>query len=251
VVAGGAVYKIQRDNQEITLTTDDPDIEVVLKRKGELVRIRDKKSGQAWELNTLTNQIGLVGRPEGLKLELPGKEPFVLRRKGEKVFTITRAPRAAASKGTSARADEKLIIGRWVPVAAELGGEPVPKAILDTLRPELTFSSRKVTWRVRPPAALVEAIKRLASKGLPKELPAVLKRGEEGAYHLDPTKTPRAVDLIYLGPIRKTMLGIYSLKGDTLKISMVIDPDRVEERPAAFATRPGVLQVTITFRRAR
>jgi WD40 repeat protein len=93
LIAGAVVYKIQRGNEEITIKTDDPDIEVVMKRKGELVRIRDTKSNQVWELNTLTNEIGLVDHPDGLTVRLPEKEPFVLRRKGQDVFTVTRLPK--------------------------------------------------------------------------------------------------------------------------------------------------------------
>ena len=40
LTAAGVVFKIQRDNQEITIQTDDPDIDVVMKRKGEVVLIR-------------------------------------------------------------------------------------------------------------------------------------------------------------------------------------------------------------------
>lgn len=239
----GAVYKIQRDNEEITITTNDPDIEVVMKRKGELVCIRDPRSGQTWELNTLTNQVGLADQPEGLKLELPGREPFVLRRKGHRVFTVTWAP---------IESDEKLIQGEWQPVAAELGGEALPKELSDTLKPRATFSAGKVMWRVEPPAGIVRLLEGQGGKAplpLPKELAAVLKRGAEGVYHLDPTKTPRAIDLVWLGPVRKTLLGIYSLKGNTLKLSMAIDPERADQRPTDFVTRPGVMKVTMTFRR--
>ena len=72
LAAASVVYKIQRDNQEITIETDDPDVEVVMKRKGELVRIRDAKTGQTWEYDTLRKQIGLGGQPGGLKLGVAG-----------------------------------------------------------------------------------------------------------------------------------------------------------------------------------
>ena len=61
-----------------------------------LRRVRDPKSGQTWELNTLTNEIGLVDQPDGLTVLLPTKEPFVLRRKGQDVFTVTRGLRSRA-----------------------------------------------------------------------------------------------------------------------------------------------------------
>src|SRR5262245_16729475 len=66
VLVAGVVFKIYRDNQEITISTDDPDIEVVMKRKGEVVLIRDAKTGTAWEYDTLKNLIGQADTPDGL-----------------------------------------------------------------------------------------------------------------------------------------------------------------------------------------
>lgn len=94
------VYKVQRDNEEVVIETDDPDVEVVMLRKGELVRLRDPKSGQTWELNTLTSQLGLVDQPDGLTVGLPGREPFVLRRNGREVFRVTRLPRVVPTPPT-------------------------------------------------------------------------------------------------------------------------------------------------------
>jgi WD40 repeat protein len=93
VLLGAFVFRIATDKGEITLQTDDPDIEVVIKRGGELVRIIDLKSKQTWELDTAKMQIGLADQPEGLKIELPGKEPFTLRRGDRGRLTITRQPK--------------------------------------------------------------------------------------------------------------------------------------------------------------
>jgi uncharacterized protein (TIGR03067 family) len=248
--AGGVVYRIERDNQVITIRTDDPDVEVVMRRNGEVVLVRDAKTGQTWEYDTLKNQIGLAGRPAGLKLGVAGKEPFVLRRAGKDVFTVTRAPRA--TPGVPTASDGERIKGVWRPVAVEIGGQALPKDFVDMMQASITFADGKVTSRVHPPPALVKAIEGLANQSpspIPQGLPAAWARGEEGVYHLDPTKTPKAIDVTVLGPIRKTMLGIYALNGDTLKICMAMDPDRVDQRPADFATRPGVTTVTVTLRR--
>ena len=113
---GSVVYKIQRDNQEITITTDDPDIEVVMKRKGEVVRIVDKKSGQIWKYDTIKNRIGLADQPDGLQLELPQGGSIVMKRQGDKdarVFTIARNPKPEApetiSSATGAEAIERFL----------------------------------------------------------------------------------------------------------------------------------------------
>ena len=90
VTAGAVIFKIERDNQIVQVEVNDPDIEVVMKRKGEIVLIRDAKTNQTFEYDMIKHQIGMVDHPDGLRLEVSGKEPFVLRRKGERVFTITR-----------------------------------------------------------------------------------------------------------------------------------------------------------------
>ncbi len=93
VLIAAIVVKIQRDNQEITIQTDDPDIEVVMKRKGEVLRIVDKKSGKFWDIDTTKNDMAQADSPDGLTVKLPDSEPFVLRRNGKDVFKITRIPR--------------------------------------------------------------------------------------------------------------------------------------------------------------
>jgi serine/threonine protein kinase len=92
-----ATYRVQTDSGEITLQTDDPDVEVVMKRGGQLVRIIDPKSKQTWELDTTTYQIGTADEPDGLKIELPRKEPFVLKRGNTGILRVTRAPKIAVN----------------------------------------------------------------------------------------------------------------------------------------------------------
>jgi RNA polymerase sigma-70 factor (ECF subfamily) len=66
----------------------------------------------------------------------------------------------------------------------------------------------------------------------------------EATYVLDPTKTPKAIDLTPdRGPAKgKTLSGIYELEGDRLKVCFVT-PEAEEEkgkgRPTQFATKPG------------
>ena len=86
LAVAGVVYKIQRDNEVITISTDDPDIEVVMKRNGELIRIVDSKTKQAWELDTKKLRL----KPDGgeLTIDLPEKGPLVIRRNGDVAVTI-------------------------------------------------------------------------------------------------------------------------------------------------------------------
>ena len=88
--AAALLVHIQTDQSEITIETDDPAIELVVKKGGRLVRIFDPQSKQAWELDPEKYQLGMADQPDGLTIDLAGRQPFVLKRKGEKLVTISR-----------------------------------------------------------------------------------------------------------------------------------------------------------------
>jgi hypothetical protein len=90
-----AVYRIQTERGEIVLRTDDPHLEVVIRRSGRLVRIRDRKTGQVWALDTDNYRIGMADRPGGLTIALPDREPLTLVRGDKPILTVTRGPAAA------------------------------------------------------------------------------------------------------------------------------------------------------------
>jgi uncharacterized protein (TIGR03067 family) len=130
------------------------------------------------------------------------------------------------------RPDEELILGTWKPEKVEIQGEAMPAAFIEAVGPRLTFTREKMT---------VEADARSPFS----------KLAVEAVYHLDATKSPKTIDIIYLSPVKKTLLGIYTLEGDTLKLCMSIDPDRVADRATEFATKPGSLRGILTLRRQR
>ncbi len=101
LLAAGVVYKIERDDVVVTIQTDDPDIEVVLRRNGDLVRIVDAKAKQSWELDT--RKMRLTPGGGELSVDLPGREPLVLRRNGDAAVTIRRQPPPPAAVGGAAR----------------------------------------------------------------------------------------------------------------------------------------------------
>jgi serine/threonine protein kinase/WD40 repeat protein len=111
LTVGGMVYKLVRENEEIEIRTNDPDIEVVMKRNGEVLRVVDKKTGQAWTIDTAKNEIAQADTPEGLSVKLPDREPLVLRRNGKDVFTVTRTPTtpAAAKPAASPPGTPRLV----------------------------------------------------------------------------------------------------------------------------------------------
>jgi uncharacterized protein (TIGR03067 family) len=247
LLAGAVVFKVQRDNQEITIATDDPDVEVVMKRKGDVLRIIDNKSGERWELDTTTNQIGLADAPDGLRFELPQGAAVIVRRRGTRdgkpAFTITRTPAPPR--------DRELILGTWEAVAAEANGEPAPKAALDALKPTITFQADK--FNAHPGAILPKHFLDILERALgSKETVARLSKGVEGVYKLDPAKAPRTIDLTVLGDdLRRDALGLYELEGDTLKVCLALNPENVAERPTEFSSKPkgDSVRVVVTFKR--
>jgi uncharacterized protein (TIGR03067 family) len=72
------------------------------------------------------------------------------------------------------------------------------------------------------------------------------KNPKEGTYQLDPTKTPRAIDISEAG--RVVGYGIYQLDGDTLTLCVA---RANATRPTAFATADGTPTVLIVFKRAK
>jgi uncharacterized protein (TIGR03067 family) len=233
------VIKIEYNNQVIEVRTDDTDIEVAMKRKGEVLRVIDRKSEQTWVIDTATNQIAQADQPGGLRLTLPKtNEAVILRRDGKEVFRVTRVP-----------SDRNLIQGVWRGVAAELGGQSMPPEFINAIKPTLTFTAEKCTGR--PAGTLPKAfLEMAAAKGmLPKQAAAIVEKGVEGVYHLDPARSPKTIDFFTLGEYHRTGLGLYLLEGDTLKLCFSIDPERVGDRPTEFATKAGEMRAILTLKR--
>jgi uncharacterized protein (TIGR03067 family) len=112
----------------------------------------------------------------------------------------------------------KKLQGTWQFVSQEVGGKPVPPAQLAKMT--ITFTGDK--WAVRADGKVVQA----------------------GTHKLDPTKKPAQVDAVVTEGEDKgsTMLGIYELKGDTMKACF--DPAG-KERPTSFTTQAGQMAVII------
>ncbi len=81
LIGGVAVYRIQTDNGELVITTDNPDVEVVIRQKGKVVRIIDTKTSKEVTLDSGRYELELKGKAEGLKLS---PDRFTIRR-GETV----------------------------------------------------------------------------------------------------------------------------------------------------------------------
>jgi uncharacterized protein (TIGR03067 family) len=118
--------------------------------------------------------------------------------------------RPAAPGDEKAKTDKELLQATWVEESRG-DGEKVPEGD----RWKLVFEGDKATWR---------------SKG----------KEHQGTFTLDPTRTPKEIDLNLADPTL-TLNGIYELKGDTLK-TLWRENDR-EGLPKTFDPKEGVLIV--------
>ena len=112
----------------------------------------------------------------------------------------------------------KEIQGTWKFVSQEMDGKPRPKEELE--KQTITFEGDK--WTVRRDGKVVQA----------------------GTHKFDPAKKPPQVDAAVTEGEDKgsTMLGIYELKGDTLKVCF--DP-KGKERPADFTSKAGRMTAVV------
>src|SRR5262249_16263325 len=90
LVVAVVVYRIETDNGDIVIESDDPDVEVLVKQGDTTDTTLDGKSNQKVTLPTGDYTLSLSGEAEGLKLESP--QTFVLRRGDRKVVTVKRLP---------------------------------------------------------------------------------------------------------------------------------------------------------------
>jgi uncharacterized protein (TIGR03067 family) len=119
----------------------------------------------------------------------------------------------------------KMIEGTWIPVTAELGGQKLPDDFLKDTK--LVLSAGRYTYHTQ--------------------------QLDQGTYKLIPTKEPKALKAMDVtgveGPNKgRTLLAIYELAGDTMRICYDLDG---KLRPDAFTTRAGTQQLLIIYKRAK
>ncbi len=85
--AGPAVYRIVTNQGELVITSDDPDVSVVIKREGEQVEIVDLKTNNKVLLRSGQYEIELAGNPEKLRLNT---DKFTLTRNGRQIVSVER-----------------------------------------------------------------------------------------------------------------------------------------------------------------
>ena len=129
------------------------------------------------------------------------------------------ATASQAAEDKKAEKDEDKIVGAWVMVSGERGGEKAPDKLVKSFR--LTYAAGgKVTVRSKQ------------------------DKEEEGTFKLDASKKPAQIDL-KVGD--KSLEGIYTLEGDNLKLCLA----EAGERPTEFKSADGSKTMLMILRREK
>ena len=118
----------------------------------------------------------------------------------------------------------KAFQGTWTPIKAELGGQPMPDAVLKTITLKLTGNEYDVTVTGEKP--------------------------DHGTWTIDTVAKPKAMTITGVnGPnAGKTFPSIYELEGDTLRVCYDLSGAK---RPTEFKTTPGTKLYLVTYKRKK
>ncbi len=131
----------------------------------------------------------------------------------------------AALAGDGVLKDRKAYVGTWQATSVTINGN---KAKDEDVRKARVVNEADGRW-----AILVEG-----------------KALFRGTHKIDPTKKPRAIDMLCTeGDAKgKTYLGIYELRNDTRKVCYA---EAGEKRPTEFSSKPGSQHILAEFRRVK
>jgi uncharacterized protein (TIGR03067 family) len=118
-----------------------------------------------------------------------------------------------------AKEDMKKLEGTWVVVSAERDGKNYDRIKDD----QVVFAGDKITIKSK-------------------------ERDQKGTYKLDPSKKPKALDLISDNAGDPPVHGIYEFKGEELRICFS-RPGK--DRPTAFATQAGSEMTLVVMKRVK
>lgn len=119
--------------------------------------------------------------------------------------------------------DAKAMQGTWIPATAEIRGQMFPEEVRKSIK--LVIDADKYTVTVGDQA-------------------------DKGTTKIDPTKSPKTLDIAGTeGPNKgKTILAIYELKGDTLRICYDLGG---KDRPTEFKTEADKPLFLVTYQREK
>jgi RNA polymerase sigma-70 factor (ECF subfamily) len=129
--------------------------------------------------------------------------------------------------------DLEFLNGTWYVDTMGWAEKTLPKELMKGYK--FVFTGNKLTWE----AALGMTSRAGKVSALDGAFPCDFK--------IDPSKTPKEIDItLHLKQGDRTVLGIYEIKGDTLKVHYY--PSRNGRRPIDFSTKddPNIAYVTLT-----
>jgi uncharacterized protein (TIGR03067 family) len=212
--------------------TDQP-THLRVRRSGNSFYLAASPDGQTWTDVTTATDLPLAARVRvGVAVVNSINQDFTAWFEG---LSVEQSPNQAPP--AAAQADHEQIQGTWTGVSADMHGQKLPDVVVKAIGPTVTFVDGKVKWNANPSSEAKELLG-----------PVLGNFNLEGIFHLDPTKSPKTIDLTVLGqnpktplgtPAPRVLLGIYRLDGDSLEICIAIDPDHTAERPTKFESVPG------------
>jgi uncharacterized protein (TIGR03067 family) len=121
-------------------------------------------------------------------------------------------------------ADFKALQGSWIPIKAELGGNPLPADVLKTITLNLTNQNYEVT--------------------------ITGEQSDYGTWTLDTAAKPKGMTIVATkGPnTGKTFPCIYEIKGDTFRVCYDLSGAK---RPTDFKTATGTKLYLVTYNRKK
>ncbi|MFO0965528.1 MAG: TIGR03067 domain-containing protein [Gemmataceae bacterium] len=149
----------------------------------------------------------------------------------------TRRRRRRTGTRPGAKKDLELLQGTWNIDSMAWGGKSLPKDLMTGYK--FVFAGAKLTWE--------------GAIGIQSRAGKVMAIGDavyRCDFKIDPGQEPKQIDITL--PLKKgdrTLLGIYEIKGDTLKVCyFASDTGR---RPTDFATKEGLSIGYIVLTRAK
>jgi uncharacterized protein (TIGR03067 family) len=154
------------------------------------------------------------------------KENERLQKENDLLKKGIKTPTDGAGGLKTAAKDLGPLQGTWTIDAMDWGGHSLPKNLMTGYR--FVFDGSKLTW---------EGALGMMSRG--GQVSAIGEAVYKGEFKIDPGQDPKQIDITM--PINKkdrTLLGIYEMKGDTLKVCCVtLDNGR---RPTEFVSKEDV-----------
>ncbi len=135
--------------------------------------------------------------------------------------TQSSAVKPETAQSSSSEEMSRMIRGTWIPMSAELAGQPLPQQVLNTIRLILTENQYTAV---------------------------VAGTTDVGDLTLRSNQQPKAMDILGTeGPNKgKTIPAIYEFNGDSLRICYDLDG---KTRPTEFRTNPGTKLFLVLYKR--